>query len=344
MALKCFIAMAFDRPDTDKLYDKVIMPILKRLDILPFRVDRSNRNDDIDDQILSELNRCDFAIADLTYARPSVYFEAGVAHGRKAPVIYTCCRDHFKHRPNDIHGNFRVHFDLQMKPIIKWSDPFSKAFSRQLKKRIVHVTRPLLKQQQLSKIAEKERAKFSELSLTERLECIKQVYQTAIRQSGFKETEVYHVKYAIKRRLKTLFWIKAQVSSSITKNDLMYCVNRYTGFQDNFLKKQYRCSRFPQTIETHIFCCSLQKVPESRIAAAFPDFQIVRTADEFIAKAQDKLNIDYDKKSDHTWVIGTKRNIITVPTRISIHVISGITSESAVRATFEKILAKSPKR
>jgi nucleoside 2-deoxyribosyltransferase len=147
MALKCFIPMAFDRKDTDRLYDKAIKPILKQKGISQFRVDRSNRNDDIDDQILSELHKCDFVIADLTYARPSVYFEAGIAQGRPVPVIYTCRRDHFKDQSDDKYGNLRVHFDLQMKPIIRWTDNLSTSFSQNLEKRDNYVIRPLVQQE-----------------------------------------------------------------------------------------------------------------------------------------------------------------------------------------------------
>ena len=40
-----------------------------------------NMNDDIDDKIFALLNSSHLCIADLTHARPSVYYEAGVLHG-----------------------------------------------------------------------------------------------------------------------------------------------------------------------------------------------------------------------------------------------------------------------
>src|SRR5690349_3854545 len=118
---RCFVAMAFDRNDTDRLYNQQIQRALKRAGVLPIRIDRIDHNDDIDDRIIAELNQCDLALADLTYARPSVYFEAGYA-ARVRPVIYTCRADHFRPRQDDPEGNLRVHFDLQMKNILKWSD------------------------------------------------------------------------------------------------------------------------------------------------------------------------------------------------------------------------------
>lgn len=188
MGLKCFIAMAFDREDTDKLYDKAIKPILKQKGISQFRIDRSNRNDDIDDQILSELQKCDFVIADLTYARPSVYFEAGIAQGRQLPVIYTRRRDHFRHQPDDEHGNLRVHFDLQMKPIIRWTDNLSTSFSQNLEKRINYVIRPLVQQEKMSKLEADAKRTFSVFSLSEKLQRIRDIYEKTVHHYGFQKS------------------------------------------------------------------------------------------------------------------------------------------------------------
>src|SRR5689334_9792967 len=90
--LRCFVAMAFGQPDTDKMYAQFVAQFKSRLNIR--RVDRINHNNDIDDQILAELKEADFVVSDLTYARPSVYFEAGYAQGRPIPVIFTSRADH----------------------------------------------------------------------------------------------------------------------------------------------------------------------------------------------------------------------------------------------------------
>jgi nucleoside 2-deoxyribosyltransferase len=84
------------------------------------RVDRIEHNDDIDDRIIAEIEKADLVITDLTYARPSVYFEAGYAQ-RAIPVVYTVRGDHFRARDADPHGNRQVHFDLKMRNIIAWS-------------------------------------------------------------------------------------------------------------------------------------------------------------------------------------------------------------------------------
>ena len=45
--IRCFVAMAFDRPDTDAMF-AVIRRTLKPLGIVPRRVDRIEHNDNID--------------------------------------------------------------------------------------------------------------------------------------------------------------------------------------------------------------------------------------------------------------------------------------------------------
>ncbi len=118
-----FIAMPFNRSDTDHFYDNLVNPIVDEADIAIVRVDRHPHNDDIDDKIIEQIEQCDFMIADLTYARPSVYFEAGYAQ-RHVPVIYSARRDHIGKQASttDPNGNQIVHFDLQMRNTIGWLD------------------------------------------------------------------------------------------------------------------------------------------------------------------------------------------------------------------------------
>src|SRR4051794_41012901 len=121
--LKCFVASAFDHEDVDAIYAQAIIPVLKKLGCTPVRVDCVEHNDDIDDKIFNLIDGCEFCIADLTFARPSVYYEAGYAFGTGRPAIYIARSDHFRQRDDDEYGNFRVHFDLQMKNIIGWTTP-----------------------------------------------------------------------------------------------------------------------------------------------------------------------------------------------------------------------------
>ena len=137
--LRCFVAMAFDWPDTDDLFNAIKAMPSATYDVR--RVDRINHNNDIDDKILEELNAADFVVADLTYARQSVYFEAGYAQGNGKPVVYTARRDHVGQKAVD--DARRVHFDLQMRNIITWTTPTDGTFATRLRARLRLVTAPL---------------------------------------------------------------------------------------------------------------------------------------------------------------------------------------------------------
>src|SRR5260370_40074899 len=159
--------MALEHPDTDKWFDKTLRPLLKSVGAQPRRVDRTEHNDDIDDRILAEIKAADFMVADLTYARPSVYFEAGFAQ-RKVSVVYTCRNDHLT-APSDPN---RVHFDLQMKNIVPWREPLDRRFRRRIESRLLKVTLPLLRDKAKSVEAGNQAERFRGLSQTNQLAAV----------------------------------------------------------------------------------------------------------------------------------------------------------------------------
>jgi nucleoside 2-deoxyribosyltransferase len=144
-SLRCFIASAFDHTDVDEIFDKVIKRVLKEQGIIPIRVDRVNHNEKIDQKILSLIHECQFGITDLTFARPSVYFEAGFLEGQGKSVIYICRRDHLIPKNDDIQGNLKIHFDLVTKNIIPWNDGGHSQFFKKLKSRVNLITKPIKK-------------------------------------------------------------------------------------------------------------------------------------------------------------------------------------------------------
>ena len=110
--------MAFGHEDTDEVYDKFIKPVLASKGIRAVRIDRIQHQERIDQFIIDKIRSVDLAIADLTYARPSVYYEAGFAE-RSIPVIYTCREDHFSPTISDDGAAVRIHFDLMTKNIVR---------------------------------------------------------------------------------------------------------------------------------------------------------------------------------------------------------------------------------
>ena len=230
--LRCFVAIAFEREDTDATF-MVIKSILRTMKITVIRIDRVEHNDDIDDRIISEIQNADFAIADLTYARPSVYFEAGFAQ-RSIPVIYTVRSDHFTPKADDSSGTLRVHFDLQMKNIIAWKHAPDKRFQKSLKSRISRVIAPVLRQKAIEDQATRRVASFRSLSLNEQRERLKKAAACHFKELNYEVVEVVENNtgglrlttlaavfrgaiMCVKREGSTLRFVLIHVVSSITK-------------------------------------------------------------------------------------------------------------------------------
>ncbi len=113
---QAFVAMWFHATTTEA-YEKGIEPAIEDAGYNALRIDQKEHFNKIDDEIIAEIRRSRFLVADFTHgddgARGSVYFEAGFAHGLGIPVIYTCRRD----MVND------VHFDTRQYPHITWDTP-----------------------------------------------------------------------------------------------------------------------------------------------------------------------------------------------------------------------------
>lgn len=98
----CFIAMAF-RPETSNIRD-AIKEALIETGFKPILIDEQNINSDrtINDEIIANLKRCKFCIADFSYHSKGVYFESGFALGQGKKVIYTCLDSEFNEAHFDI--------------------------------------------------------------------------------------------------------------------------------------------------------------------------------------------------------------------------------------------------
>ncbi len=110
---QAFVAMWF-HDSTDCAWEQGIKLGIKDAGYEPIRIDQEEFNNKIDDKIIAEIRRSRFVVADFTQgndgARGGVYYEAGFAHGRDIPVIFTCRKDALD----------RVHFDTQQYNHIVW--------------------------------------------------------------------------------------------------------------------------------------------------------------------------------------------------------------------------------
>jgi len=124
---QAFVDMWFDGTTNDA-YVSGIAPALSDTGYKAVRIDKKEHNNKIDDEIIAEIRRSRFLVADFTCkpgnVRGGVYYEAGFARGLDIPVIWTC-------RATSI-GD--LHFDTRQYAHIMWKD--SSDLYTQLKNRI----------------------------------------------------------------------------------------------------------------------------------------------------------------------------------------------------------------
>ena len=118
---QAFVAMWFDESMAG-CYENGIEPGIKEAGYKPIRIDRKEHINKIDDEIIAEIRRSRFLVADFTQgpdgARGGVYYEAGFARGLGLPVIFTCRQDclgtlhfdtsHYNHLIWDDHSELRA--------------------------------------------------------------------------------------------------------------------------------------------------------------------------------------------------------------------------------------------
>ncbi len=86
---RAFVAMWFN-PSMNTLYDDAIKPAIVQAGYDPLRIDRHEHVNRIDDEIIGQIRRSRFMVADFTGQRHGVYFEAGLMHGLGRNVIWLC--------------------------------------------------------------------------------------------------------------------------------------------------------------------------------------------------------------------------------------------------------------
>ena len=122
-----FVAMWFGTEMRDA-YEHGIAPGIRDAGFIPMRIDEKKDANRIDDDIIAEITKSRFVVADMTHGtegvRGSVYFEAGFALGRELEVIYCCRRDCMELLP----------FDTRQYHHIVWKTP--EELRRKLSERI----------------------------------------------------------------------------------------------------------------------------------------------------------------------------------------------------------------
>jgi hypothetical protein len=118
-----FIAMWFDSSMSTVRTDGLELAI-RSAGYNPIIVSGVEHINKIDDEIISQIRKSKFLVADFTGHRGGVYFEAGFAMGLGLPVFWSCQRDDLSN----------LHFDVRQYNCIDWTDPADLA--TRLKRRI----------------------------------------------------------------------------------------------------------------------------------------------------------------------------------------------------------------
>ena len=122
-----FIAMWFDKC-VDFLSD-YLHSIVKEFKLNPLRIDEKIHNNNINNEIISEIKKSKFLIADLTGNRGGVYYEIGYAHALKIPVIIT----------SDNKNKQDTHFDVKPYNCIFWEEDKLEIFANILREHIAKI-------------------------------------------------------------------------------------------------------------------------------------------------------------------------------------------------------------
>ncbi len=114
---QCFVAMWFN-DSMDSAYEDGIKKAIKECGYKPLRIDKKLDVNKIDDEIIAEIRRSRFVVADFTHdkktgVRGGVYYEAGFAYGLGLDVIYSCQKD--------LEGE--LNFDTRQYHHILWETP-----------------------------------------------------------------------------------------------------------------------------------------------------------------------------------------------------------------------------
>ena len=115
---QAFVAMWFDE-SMDDAFNRGIEPAVKNAGYKAFKISDKPDVDKIDDEIIGEIRRSRFLVADFTHgdggARGSVYYEAGFAYGLGLPVVRSCRKD--------IVDRNELHFDVRQHYHVVWETP-----------------------------------------------------------------------------------------------------------------------------------------------------------------------------------------------------------------------------
>jgi nucleoside 2-deoxyribosyltransferase len=116
-----FIAIQFNWPGEEELHEKILKAIQRACqangyEALPVT---QNTTGYITDQIISDIKKSRFVIAELTYNNRGVYFESGFARGLEIPVFHVIRKEHID---DETSPDKKLHFDIKQIMYRDWTE------------------------------------------------------------------------------------------------------------------------------------------------------------------------------------------------------------------------------
>lgn len=292
-----------------------------------------------------------FFIADLTYTRPSVYFEAGFAQSL-VPVIYTVRKDHLlEGQPEDL----RVHFDRKMKPIIDWKNPNDSTFSNRLERRIKSTILSNWIQENKKQIKyENAIREFEELKLFDRLSLMQRRAIYSIRKAGIRipKWQIVHPlfyprnmttvrstliqgKYnhiaALEIKNKNARCISVHSYETVTKANIETLhIVFFSGRTPTSYLSTVEYSKF-NSIFIDVIVLSLRPVPKNRIESVLKYADVIKPSKCYYEEINEKHRISKSYKN-------TNVNIREVEMKTRIHFLSNIKSDIHLKDELDELL------
>lgn len=84
----CFVMMPFG-PWFDRYYQEIYVPAIKEAGFEPVRADELFTTGSVVEQIWEQIEKAKLLLADLSGKNPNVFYELGLAHAAKKPVVFT---------------------------------------------------------------------------------------------------------------------------------------------------------------------------------------------------------------------------------------------------------------
>jgi hypothetical protein len=119
---QAFVAIWFTK-DIEQVYEDGFKPAIEQAGFAPMLIKNKEHANKIDDEIIAEIRRSAFLVADFTGQRQNVYFETGFAIGLGRQRIWTCRKDDIKN----------LHFDIRQYNCIDWENAADLAKRLQLR-------------------------------------------------------------------------------------------------------------------------------------------------------------------------------------------------------------------